>query len=150
MRKKFDKTNFEIKIREDFNNVIQEYVDELWQKYDADRGGTLDKIEVMKMVQEMVHESSQFSDFSYDEFELLFQAFDRNGDGVIQKDEMKMFLLELCGLDFEDNFKEIDVKEDQKPEKQATLKRAKTIEVDSGGLDNLFKLTLIYETILEA
>jgi len=46
----------------------------------------------------MVEESSQFADFSNEEFELLFKSFDTNGDGVIERDEMKLFILEMCGF----------------------------------------------------
>ena len=50
----------------------------------------------------MVLEGSEYGEFSFDEFEILFQNFDKNGDGVIDKNEMKMFLLDLVGFNHEE------------------------------------------------
>ena len=69
-------TQLEQKIRIDFYEVVQEYVDEIWGKFDENGDNSLDKFEIQQMVQEMVAESSSFGDFSYDEFENLFKSLD--------------------------------------------------------------------------
>lgn len=89
----------------------------------------------------MVAESSQFSEFSYDEFELLFTTFDLNGDGVIQKNEMKVFLLKLCG--FEDQNLNEMIEMGISPTKKRRDSRSNE---DSEEINNLIKLTIIYET----
>ena len=84
-------------------------MDEIWIKYDTDGNGELDFDEVKALVKEMLHESSKDADFSLDEFKTLFAEFDANGNDVIDKNEMKRFILQLCG------FGENDIKYVQTP-----------------------------------
>ena len=89
----------------------------------------------------MVLESSEYGEFSFDEFEILFQNFDKNGDGVIDKNEMKMFLLDLVGF----NHEEFEEKQSEEYESSADNYEANSIEAKEGEEDvNLIKLSFLY------
>ena len=46
----------------------------------------------------MLQEVGESTDFSDDEFGKCFEEFDTDGDGTVDKKEMKDFIMKICGL----------------------------------------------------
>ena len=77
--------------------VLISVVDELWDKYDTDGNGELDKDETRNLIKECMNNLNknhhrnleQFSDEAYDK---LFERIDRDGNGTIDKSEMNRLI----------------------------------------------------------
>jgi Ca2+-binding EF-hand superfamily protein len=67
-------------------------VNNYWDIYDTDRSGQLDKDEARRFVAETLGLIGGSDDFSNDAFEQIFNNFDQDGSGTIEKDEMVGFL----------------------------------------------------------
>lgn len=117
------------RMQKEFFSVIKAHVDKIWDKYDKDKGGFLDKKEVEDLISEMMKESNKDADFSYDEFDILFADFDKNSDRKISKDEMSIFLLEMCGFtsgDLEDlNDTDSDEEEEEEEDDDSDSEKEK-------------------------
>ena len=74
-------------------------IDRIWDEYDTDKSGDLDKEETRKFVEQMLGVMVSGSDgkVSDAEFENIWQQFDDDGSGLIEKDEMKEFLKFFLG-----------------------------------------------------
>ena len=77
--------------------VISSCVDDLWQQYDTDDNGCLDKQETKRFIRETLKEMGG-QEFTDEEFETIFQEFDKDGNGTIEKDEMAIFIRKVAGL----------------------------------------------------
>ena len=82
----------------DLDQIIEMYINEIWDKYDNDNSGMLDKDETKRFIEGMLDEVDDPSDFTAEEFENCFLEFDKNKDGTITKLEMKDFIKTVCGL----------------------------------------------------
>ena len=82
------------------DSVITKCVDDIWNQYDKDGNGHLDKEETRKFVQNTLVEMSGGSgdDFSDEDFEACFKEFDKDESGTIEKDEMAVFIKKVAGL----------------------------------------------------
>ena len=63
---------------------IQNVVDQIWQKYDTDRSGTLDREQVKTFMQETT-EKIGCKASTEEEIDGFFAQFDTDKDGVISK-----------------------------------------------------------------
>jgi hypothetical protein len=70
---------------------IRDLVEKLWDNYDTDGSGVLDKIETANFLNEILSAQGQGPP-SMEQFKHFFQEFDTNKDGVIQKGEMASFI----------------------------------------------------------
>ena len=72
----------------------------MWDTYDADRSGDLDKEETKKFISDILGNiggsAEQLSD---EEFEEVFITFDVDGSGTIEKEEMDEFIMRLLGVE---------------------------------------------------
>jgi len=80
-------------VEEDEPEISEQWlqmVDQIWDQYDADGSGVLERHEARRMF------SNVFSGESLGQFDRKFAMMDANGDGVVSKVEMGMFLQEHC------------------------------------------------------
>ena len=67
-------------------------VNQIWQQYDSDGNGVLDKAETRRFITDTLHEMDDLSSFNETDFNSCFKLFDTNDDGVISKEEMLTFI----------------------------------------------------------
>ena len=72
--------------------AIQGVIDQIWDKYDVDKSGALDKDETKKFVQDTLGNLGSGDDFSDDAFDEVFKTFDKDNSGTIEKTEMVVFI----------------------------------------------------------
>ena len=82
----------------DFDQQIDICVEEIWGESDIDSNGFLDRIEMEKLFKRTLVELGETQEFTDGDFKTAFKEFDKNRDGRIQKEEMKIFILKMAGL----------------------------------------------------
>ena len=82
----------------DIDAVIRKCVDDIWDEYDTDRSGSLDKEETKLFVKNTLSEMNDSGDFSEADFDACFREFDKDNSGSIEKDEMAIFIKKVAGL----------------------------------------------------
>lgn len=70
---------------------ISKIVNELFEKYDTDRSGFLDRFETRNLVNEVLVDQGKLRS-SYSAFNSFFEEFDLNGDGKLSRREMANFV----------------------------------------------------------
>ena len=84
-------------------SMLESIVDEIWEDYDKDGSGFLDKAEVMQFLKDSAARLSegfggdQEVEVDEESFEEAFTAFDKDGSGTMAKGEMVNFMNELYG-----------------------------------------------------
>ena len=74
---------------------IDEWVREIWERFDKDNSGTIDKQEVSKFVANMLELAGMNKDFNQDDFDDLYERINLTDDGLVSKAEMKSFLYKM-------------------------------------------------------
>ena len=72
-------------------NYIRDQVNKIWDKYDLDQSGVLDKIESANFLNEILI-AQNMGPPTMEMFNRFFAEFDINNDGVIQRSEMARFI----------------------------------------------------------
>ena len=76
--------------------AIQAVIDQIWDTYDQDNSGALDKEETKKFVKDTLGNlgggDGEFSDDAFDE---VFGTFDKDNSGTVEKNEMVVFIKQL-------------------------------------------------------
>ena len=80
------------------DEIIDKTIDDIWDSYDKDKSGFLDKNETKQFVKSTLMEVGDNGAFSEEEFEKCFKKFDKDGNGQISRDEMKAFIKDVAGL----------------------------------------------------
>ena len=70
-------------------------IDQIWDAYDADKDGELDKAETKKLVKDTLGDLGSGNEFSDDAFEEVFATFDKDGSGTVSQSEMVTFIEKL-------------------------------------------------------
>ena len=77
------------------DDVLKSCIEKIWDKYDDDGSGYLDREETAVFIAESMHDptddksdSETSSQLTHSQFEACFQSFDIDGNGVIDKEEM--------------------------------------------------------------
>ena len=83
----------------DTNYQLKVAVDEVFDSYDFDRSGSLDKEETFEFLKSILKMLNIDIDISEDAFELWFNQIDTDDNRKITKDEMKIFLTNLLDAD---------------------------------------------------
>ena len=73
-------------------------MEDIWKTSDRDNNGFLDKVEMEKLFKRTLVELGETQEFTDGDFKTAFKEFDKNRDGRIQKEEMKIFILKMAGL----------------------------------------------------
>ena len=71
-------------------------VEEIWDKYDEDHSGALDKDETWNFVQEYLGGSG--SEIPLEQFDQIFEAFDSDKSGTIDKKEMTLLINQILPM----------------------------------------------------
>ena len=79
--------------------IIQSCVDEIWEEYDTDGNGSLDKDEVRLFIEETLLDLNDQEAIDEEDFEKTFKEFDKDDSGTIDKTEMADFIKKISGLD---------------------------------------------------
>ena len=83
----------------DIDMVIASCVDEIWEVFDDDNSGSLDKEETKKFIRSTLQGmSSDGNALSDDDFEQCFKEFDDDGSGFIERAEMIAFIKKVSGF----------------------------------------------------
>ena len=79
--------------------AIQGVVDQIWDKYDADKDGELNKEETKKFLQGTVGNMGFGDEFSMRTISMnsndVFATFDKDNSGNVEKNEMASFVKQL-------------------------------------------------------
>ena len=81
------------------NAVIAKCVNDIWDEYDKDKNGYLDKEETKAFVANTLAEMKDNNTIEDNDFEETFKEFDRDGNGTIEKEEMAAFIKKVAGID---------------------------------------------------
>ena len=77
--------------------AIQGVIDQIWETYDVDKSGALDKEETKKFVQDTLGNLGSGDEFSQEAFDEVFATFDKDNSGTVEKEEMVTFIKQLLG-----------------------------------------------------
>lgn len=75
--------------------AIQGVIDQIWDTYDVDESGSLDKEETRRFVQDTLGKLGSDDEFSEEAFDQVFLTFDTDESGFVEKDEMVFFIMQL-------------------------------------------------------
>merc|ERR1712244_214663 len=75
--------------------AIQGVIDQIWETYDVDKSGALDKEETKKFVQDTLGNLGSGDEFSDEAFDEVFSTFDKDNSGTVEKNEMVVFIKQL-------------------------------------------------------
>ena len=79
--------------------VIAKCVEDIWNEYDKDGNGHLDKEEAKSFVKKtLVEAAGGEGDFTDEDFDACFAEFDKDKSGTIEKEEMAVFIKKVAGL----------------------------------------------------
>ena len=80
--------------------IIAQCVDEIWDVFDDDNSGFLDKEETKKFVESTMKDMNDDDHYelSDEDFEQTFAYFDVDGNGVIERAEMIKFIKKVSGF----------------------------------------------------
>ena len=82
----------------EIDTVIGKCVEEIWNKYDVDNSGALDKEETKKFVQDTLSDMQDGAGFNDEDFDQCFREFDKDNSGTIERGEMVQFIKSVAGL----------------------------------------------------
>ena len=72
----------------------------MWDTYDTDRSGDLDREETRRFISDILGNLGGSAEQLSDEgFEEIFVTFDEDGSGTIEKGEMDDFIMRLLGVE---------------------------------------------------
>ena len=81
------------------NAVIEKCVNDIWEEYDKDGNGCLDKQETKAFVKNTLSEMNDNASIEEQDFDDTFKEFDKDGSGTIEKDEMAAFIKKVAGIE---------------------------------------------------
>lgn len=82
----------------DLDQILEQMIDDIWYLYDVDKDGFLDRDETRKFACEVI--GSKHRTYTKEEFEFIFNEFDTDRSGTLQKSEMCAFIKRATGLDY--------------------------------------------------
>ena len=64
---------------------INKLIDQIWDEYDKDGNGVLDKKEAKPFIQQTLNKTGQHQKLNDWQYNAIFDQFDEDGDGTIAK-----------------------------------------------------------------
>ena len=68
--------------------AIIDVIDEMWDQYDSNNDGALDQKEAIHLINDFTGGIGEGKTFNATAFNILFNRFDSNQSGLIEKDDM--------------------------------------------------------------
>ena len=90
--------------------LIKAIVDDIWDEYDEDGNGELDKVEAKDFLARSLRQMQHEYYLSNKEFDAFWKECDADGSGTIDKEEMAAFLMKVQNLKSES--KKLDLNND--------------------------------------
>ena len=90
------------------DDIIRKCIDQIWEQYDEDNSGYLDREETRRFIISTIGEMDEADDdnddnrddgFTEEDFEQCFRKVDVDNSGAISKDEMLTFIKLIANLD---------------------------------------------------
>ena len=81
-----------------YEEALMKTVDEIWDKWDKDQNGTLDKAEMRAFVEATITQSGINKVVTDEEFNQIFEQFDIDQSQTIERDEMAVFVKRMAGF----------------------------------------------------
>ena len=81
------------------DEIIRNCVEDIWDEFDDDGNGYLDKDETLAFVKRQLLEMGESTDFSLFDFEACFKQHKDNDEGLVTKEEMIEFISKVVGVD---------------------------------------------------
>ena len=81
----------------EIHRMITAEVDRMWDEYDTDHNGYLQRNEATVFISKMVEDMG--CDYKQEEFDKCFDEMDQDQNGIIEKKEMTKFITALIGLE---------------------------------------------------
>jgi len=75
--------------------ALRGVIDQMWEKYDVDNSGDLDKEETKMFVRDTLGNLGSGVEMTDEAFDELFKTFDKDGSGTIEKAEMVAFIKQI-------------------------------------------------------
>ena len=82
----------------DYEEALMSTVNEIWEKWDKDSNGTLDKTEMRGFVEATIAASGINKVVTDEEFNQIFAQFDIDESNTIERDEMAVFVKRMAGF----------------------------------------------------
>ncbi len=86
------------KKKKEAEDKIDKGLEDLFKTYDKDSSHFLDRKETRRLIKDMFLEIGIEEKITDKEFEEIYNKFDLNHDGVLQKSELKALALAMSGL----------------------------------------------------
>ena len=74
---------------------IEDWVDDIWNSYDRDNNGSIDKTEIRRFLDQTFQTAGVVIKYTDDDFDELYEKIDITEDGLVSKAEMRNFLKKL-------------------------------------------------------
>ena len=74
---------------------IEDWVDDIWNSYDRDNNGSIDKTEIRRFLDQTFQTAGVVVEYTDDDFDELYEKIDITEDGLVSKAEMRNFLKKL-------------------------------------------------------
>ena len=80
---------------------MDQAIDLLMKTHDRDSSGYLDKKETRSFLSEIIKNMGMVDTMTSEDYDAIYKKFDKNGDGMIQKIEIKQLMMTMLGLNLE-------------------------------------------------
>lgn len=78
---------------------IRDKIEEIWEQYDRDRSGSLDKEESRDFIRDLLDSMDLYGGYTDRYFDEIFQEFDADESGTVEKNEMLLLIKKILGLE---------------------------------------------------
>jgi Ca2+-binding EF-hand superfamily protein len=86
-------------LKQNLEVIIDRCVEQIWNVYDDDKNGYIDKKEFEALIQDSLGIEKWGWEYSETAFNTLFATLDKDGNQTISPDEMKRFITSVITID---------------------------------------------------
>ena len=77
--------------------AFDQRVEAIWDDFDLDQNGCLDQAEMKIFMMNMLSKFEMIQNYNDEDFNRVLATIDTNGDGMVSKQEMNVFLRRMSG-----------------------------------------------------